>query len=494
MGCFFTGSHYPVHGNQARLDQVSTPVANTPPRQRRADAVPQGTDIRAFAFALFILMIVFTLLSVPSRLPMLGVLRPTVLLVALISLLILASAGQAESRDTSRTTRYLNLLILYVVITIPFVQWPGSVLFFGIENFIKAVVFFYFAVYLVTTFRRLQIFIMTILTCQIIRVLEPLYLHLTTGYWGSKAHMGGGEFMARLSGAPHDIVNPNGLAFVVLTALPFLHYLFGGSPKRFPRLLYLALLPPMLYAFILTGSRSGMIGLLVVFAVIFIRSKQKLFLGAFASVAVVGLLGVMSADLTDRYRSITDHDTRNAATAEGRFIGVKKELQVGLRRPVFGHGLGTSRETLWNFTGNDQISHNLYTEVFIELGIIGLMLYLAFLFSVFANVRSVGLEKQRLVGFDYRLKDPTIRERLEFYERLAEATLAFFIMALVFSLASYGLSEFYWYMIAGLSVAVTNLMRVDLRQLDVCAPGQNASAPVLGSASIVNTGNRGSWR
>jgi putative inorganic carbon (hco3(-)) transporter len=423
------------------------------------DALTGATGLRSVAFALFMVLIVFTLLSVPSRIPALGIVRPTVLLVAVIAGLIFASVGQPGARDTSRTTRYLNLLIIYVVLTLPFVEWPGSVLRFGIEGFVKAAAFFYFAVLLVDSYQRLRIFIFTVVACQVFRVLEPLYLHLTTGYWGGSAHMGGGEFMQRLSGAPNDIINPNGLAFVVLTALPFLHYLLGGSPKILFRLLYLVLLPMLLYALILTGSRSGLIGLLVLYSIIILRSQHKLLLVSAAAIATAAVLGIMSVELTDRYRSITDADTRHGATAEGRIEGVKRDFRVGLRRPLFGHGLGTSREAIWNFAGHDQLSHNLYTEVFIELGVIGLAIFLTFLISVFTNVRRVGQEYELLRGAFHTGADPPRgADRLGFYGRLAGATLAYFLMALVFSLASYGLSGHYWYMVAGLSVALLNLM------------------------------------
>ena len=49
-------------------------------------------------------------------------------------------------------------------------------------------------------------------------------------------------------------------------------------------------------------------------------------------------------------------------------------------------------------------------------------------------------------------------ENWRFYERCTGATLVLVLMCLVFSIASYGLSEFYWYLIAGLSVALRNLL------------------------------------
>ena len=74
----------------------------------------------------------------------------------------------------------------------------------------------------------------------------------------------------------------------------------------------------------------------------------------------------------ERYVSIFSHSAKGGATAEGRITGVLDDFKVSLRRPLFGHGLGTSREANANFRGEDMPSHNLYTEVAEELGYIGL--------------------------------------------------------------------------------------------------------------------------
>ena len=55
---------------------------------------------------------------------------------------------------------------------------------------------------------------------QVWRVLEPLYMHLKSGYWGDYASLGNWEYMNRLSGSPYDIINPNGLGFVIIMTLP----------------------------------------------------------------------------------------------------------------------------------------------------------------------------------------------------------------------------------------------------------------------------------
>jgi O-antigen ligase len=450
---------------------VSKPVSKLlMPRSVRRGAIPVDRNSVSetwpesspvLGFRLYLMLIVMTLLSIPNRLPVLGMIRPTLVFVGLISLVILLARSGPERKDLSSSTRLLNTLIVYIMISLPFVAWPGSVVKHGLDVFVKAVVFFYFTVQLVDTLPRLRTFVVVVFGCQVLRVLEPLFLHITTGYWGSWAHMGEGDMLDRLAGAPNDIINPNGLAFVILTALPFLYYLVGGSGRVIIKLASIGLLAALLYALVLTGSRSGLVGLLVVVAAIIYRSKRRTVILVMAAIAAVLLVSVMTPDMRDRYLSLTNSETKNAATTQGRIQHMLDEVEVASRRPFVGYGLGTSQEALANEVGRYQPSHNLYTEVIIELGMIGFVVYLMFLASIFSNLHEVraaivSLGKQRGTGDGH----------CQFYERCTGATLVLVLMCLVFSIASYGLSELYWYLIAGLSVALRNLLLAEIQLPD----------------------------
>jgi O-antigen ligase len=161
-----------------------------------------------------------------------------------------------------------------------------------------------------------------------------------------------------------------------------------------------------------------------------------------AAVVLAGTLvaaPVLSANLADRYLSIVSANTRNAATASGRIAGELQAFSVAARRPVFGHGLGTSREANANFTGADIPAHILYGEVAEELGYVGLALFLAFLAAIAANVARTGRVLRAKAN-----PDP-LDVRLWLSLRM------WLWMNLIFSFASYGLSEYEWYFAAGLS-------------------------------------------
>jgi len=208
---------------------------------------------------------------------------------------------------------------------------------------------------------------------------------------------------------------------------------------------YLLLLPALLYALVLTGSRSGIVGLATTLAIIWFHSRRKVIL----SIAVLAALAITVPQLSpahvDRYLSIVESNTQNAATAEGRVEGIKADLRVAMRRPLLGHGLGTSLEANVNFDGRYQPSHNLATEILQELGIVGLAIFMGLLASIVATV----------VSAIRRTGEPHGSGELLFRANLA--LQVWLGMNIVFSFFSYGLSRYEWYFAAGLANALTLL-------------------------------------
>jgi putative inorganic carbon (HCO3(-)) transporter len=399
--------------------------------------------MNGLAFGLYLLFICSWFLHLPARLPALGALRIDLLLIMALMAFSFALPSVERSKGDKNISTALWILLGYTLVSVPFVEWPGSVVGFGFPTFFKAFVFFHLTRAFVGTPKRLKVLVAVFIGCQLFRILEPLYLHVTEGYWGSFASMAGWEYMDRLSGAPHDVVNPNGLAFVVLTTLPLLHYVSSGHLVS--RLAYLVVLPAMIYTLLLTGSRSGLVGLAAIALLILWKSKHKVVLSAVVAVAVVGTVPYLSPEMRDRYLSIWDSNTKNAVTAEGRVSGVSLDLEVAMRRPIFGHGLGTSREANANFGGRDQPSHNLYTEILQELGAIGLLLFLNFVRVLFSTLRSMVINVRS-------------RHSADVYEgRLATALQVWMGMNLLFSFAAYGLSGYEWYLAAGLTIALDRL-------------------------------------
>lgn len=399
----------------------------------------------------FYLYIVFTVsffLHIPSRLPVLGMIRLDALLVLIITAFLFTQKNKVQlGTDIKKTVKYVVAIAVISILTLPLVEWPGSVLKTGLLAFIKAAIFFFFTIKIVNTERQLKIFIFVFVTSNLMRVIEPVWLNQTQGYWGSQTHLGGGEFAQRLAGSPYDIINPNGLAFVISSIYPFLHYLLLGGKGKVKKMLYWTILPVLLFAMVLTMSRTGILALGIIGFGIFIKSNKKALLVSLALVGCIVIWGGLNDIQKERYLSITQDDVRGSESSQGRIDGVINNLEIAMRRPIFGHGLGTSAEANANFGHKFQLAHNLYAEILQELGVVGLVLFLLFIKSVIKNFRSSAAIFQAQTAKD------------SYLIRLNNAMQVWLLMNILFSFASYGLSSYEWYLFGGLSVVTARLAK-----------------------------------
>ncbi|RCU45154.1 hypothetical protein DU002_17145 [Corallincola holothuriorum] len=414
----------------------------------------------------FFLYMVFTIdffIRISARIPGVSSIRPTLILVGIISLLLVFNLGRLKEKFQTPTGKILGILFVYIIITIPFVKWPGSVLRENIPDFIRAIVFFYFTLLIVDTNNRLRWFLFIFIGCQTFRVLEPLYLNLTEGYWGSSTYMGGTAHN-RLAGGPYDVINGNELGFVIVTLVPFLHY-FMIKKSWFIKLIYFSLLGMLLWALVLTMSRGALIALLVVAWFIFKNSTRKPLLIVVAICISIGGWSQMSDIQKDRYLSLTGADVRGAGSASGRVSGIAGELELAMNYPAFGHGVGTTAEAKYHKLGRTQASHSLYAELIIEIGIIGFFIFMRFLYVIYMNLKRI----KELIKKSSESDE--LAEKISFEKDLVLAMTACFWMYVVYSINYWGLSVYYWYLFGGLCAVTTLLIErkatsIDLEQED----------------------------
>ncbi len=419
-----------------------------PPLRSESAIRPIGSNL---PFLVFIIFIASFYLRLPARFPVIAPLRPDMLLAALVLALLVPYMSQRAELLKLPAAKALSALMIWIVVSLPFVDWPGSVLRENWFPFVKATLLFYFTIFLVDTPGRFRFFVWLFVSLQIFRVVEPLFLNITTGYMGATTHLQYGEFAGRLSGAPADVINPNGLGFVIATATVFSHFLMWQSDKKSLKMLYIVLLPAMLYALILSMSRGGFIALLVGGGLILRQSKNKAGLVIIAlALAIIGW-SMMTDVQRERYTSLVSSDTRQSSSVEGRFRGMMNEFGLGLNSPIFGHGVGTTPEAKVNVLGSrSQAAHNLYAELLIEIGIVGMIIFLTFLSRVHGIVRdNLELDRARSRGGGEQ----------EFYVRLNKAFFVVFWVYAVYSLNYFGLSQDYWYIFCGICVAYGFVVR-----------------------------------
>jgi putative inorganic carbon (hco3(-)) transporter len=400
------------------------------------------------SFWLFCALVVSNHLHLTARFPALGAVRFDLLLAiaALVTMIMSRPRDFKPPPQERETTRRLITVVGFAVAVIPFARWPGSVIDHGLETFLRAAIYYFLVVGTLRTERQLAIFLTVFGATQVFRVMEPLYLNLTEGYWGSSTNMGNWTAMDRLSGAPMDIVNPNGLAYIVVSTLPLL-YFAQRRMKTLWRGGTWGVMAAMVYTLMLTGSRSGFLVLAMLIGAWVWTSKHRAVAMTMCAVLSVVIISGMSELQRDRYLSIFRSDVPGAATAQGRLDGVAGDFKAALARPIFGHGLGTSYEVNTWVRGGAQISHNLYAETAQELGFVGLGVFLAFIWSALkGSWKASRMLHERHVGSALAVAGEVMPVLM--------GTL------FVFSFASYGLSEYHWYLLAGMGVVTVRLVNL----------------------------------
>jgi O-antigen ligase len=89
----------------------------------------------------------------------------------------------------------------------------------------------------------------------------------------------------------------------------------------------------------------------------------------------------------------------------------------------------------------DQPAHNLYAEAAIELGFIGMVIFVVLIISI------VG-------GFRECKRAYANQEAGSFLSRNVDAMQVWILLNIVFSFASYGVTSYEWYLLGGLAVAM----------------------------------------
>lgn len=187
----------------------------------------------------------------------------------------------------------------------------------------------------------------------------------------------------RLSaGSTYD---PNDIALVLVTFLPvILAETFNGNMAL--RGVYLGLGTLVLLGVVLTGSRGAIIAIGVQ-ALYFVLTAKKYRLFALGLVLAGGLVVVSIADqsLWDRFARLTgqsDIVDYNLEDRAGRLEIWKNGLKIVADNPVLGVGVGMFGTAHFLLDGKIGLTaHNTYLQFAAELGLPGLILYLAMLCS-----------------------------------------------------------------------------------------------------------------
>ncbi len=189
----------------------------------------------------------------------------------------------------------------------------------------------------------------------------------------------------------------NVAALMLAMGVPLCWFAWEGSRKRF-RLAFLALIPVLLHAVLMTYSRGAMVALILVAPLIGLRSRHRRPL-AIGGLAVALMLPVLAGpEIRERFFSIQSHE-QDASAQERRHLWAAG-WNIALDHPVF--GVGVRNANLYSFqygaAFEGQTIHSQYLQTAADNGFVGLGLYLTLLVLVWNSLNQVRREADRHTG------------------------------------------------------------------------------------------------
>jgi probable O-glycosylation ligase (exosortase A-associated) len=389
----------------------------------------------------FLTLMAFTavlLFSPQSYFPALATFRP-----ALLIMVIGVSSYIADrwSRglpivEWNREIGLMGGIAGLAVITVPFSLWPGGSVAV-IADYLKIMIVFVLLSHVVNTRDRLRRAAWT-LTCMAIGLgLFALY-NFATG-----AFVDQGVNQDRLMGNEGALTkNPNDLALMVNLLLPLTVGLFLASKEPWQRVVLFTAIGMEAVTVVLTYSRGGAVTLAVillayVWKLRHRRERSLIYAGLLAAVLALPLL---PSSYFDRMSTITNVEADRTGSAQERLADMLIAGKTILANPIIGAGMGMNMLVMREARGGWLGVHNVYLEHALDLGLIGLGIFVTLLWSCLRAVT--------------RIEEGSTAPDLFFLSQGLHISLIAYATAAMFHPVSY---QYYFYYIAGLAVAAKTI-------------------------------------
>ncbi|MBI5835914.1 MAG: O-antigen ligase family protein [Candidatus Eisenbacteria bacterium] len=359
------------------------------------------------------------------------------------AMVILATAYELRQKRTAvffighplLTAMYLFLLVLCL-------SMLGSVWLGGtsatIQAYVRTLAYCLIIINLVRSPQRLA-------TLMRFFMLLHTYLAFQTlkGYYAGEIVLAQG--ISRAVGKTSFGGDPNTLAATLIAAIPIFFLGFRVERSWGWRVVWGASMLACLWTVVLTGSRSGILGVLLLAVLLWIMSPRKLV----TLMAALALLGVVWLAMPQQYKTryLTIKNKELDESSQGRIEAWKAGIQMYLDRPLLGVGAGNFSPAhamqAKEFEGKNWLqAHSLYIQLIAELGTLGALAFLYFLFRMFQNCA-------RLIR-----KFPVHRRDSDYRGVVARSALIACLALMLVGIFGHNLYRITWYLMAGLLIVV----------------------------------------
>jgi hypothetical protein len=353
------------------------------------------------------------------------------LFVGLLMLAMILFSKDRFSRIKLSDSIYKWMFFLTLVMAFSMLQaFDFDTSFNWVHEFLKVFAFFIMIVGGMDNTKDVKIFLSVfgVLTCFFAYVAIYNYQHgiIVENAGGGRVDYGLSEGM----GAGHVA-----LANITLQGMPFLWFLSIQSKTRFLKIVGLLLFTICLYGVVISGSRGGFAGIVVLALCLIYFSKKRAPL-IVCCVAFFLILPLISASgYLDYIKTIIGLSDLSASS---RISGLSHGFEMLIKRPILGVGPGCYplARKAWFHWG--MWAHNHYGELMGDLGIIGTVVWFTFL-------------KNYLTKAWKCFKDTTLTETTK---NIFIAVIVATMVRLVVGMGSHSVYIFFWYMMAAVTLVL----------------------------------------
>jgi putative inorganic carbon (HCO3(-)) transporter len=357
-------------------------------------------------------------------------LRNTAFLVAIATLAVFIPTQLGLEGKLTIRPREVKLVFLLTVLALLSVPQASDQLqaWNGFVDYLKVILMFVVLINVVRTEGRLRLLFVLILVVSCV-----LSVAAISDYAAGRLDLGGQRIKGIIGGM---FDNPNDLALHLVTMIPLAITLFAGTKGIFKRMLYLMAALLMTGGVVVTFSRGGFLGLLCMGSVLVWRigRHNKWLIIMLLPVVLVGFIIFAPGGYGQRLSTTGDESSM------ARFDDLKRSVYVSVHHPLLGVGLGN----YVLYSNTNHASHNAYTQVSSELGIVAGFAYILFLITPLGPLRKISRETS-----DFRRKSH--------YYYLAvglEASLIGYMVASFFASVAF---LWYVYFLAGYAICLRRL-------------------------------------
>ena len=232
--------------------------------------------------------------------------------------------------------------------------------------------------------------------CSVITVLSgalqslwAIFLHFTGGGYSSDAWLDEEMFEEIAGRAVGSLDNPNMLGEYLILVIPIAVAMFIGRGEGMRRTASCLCIGIMGVCLILTWSRGAWLGLIFAALVfLFMWHHRSMWLVLAGAAAIPMLPYILPQSIISRFASIGD--LTDSSTSYRVHIWHSSVSMIA-DHPFTGIGVGEGAwrqlYPLYTYMGVEQAphSHNLYLQIWLELGLTGILVFLAFLFLLYQS-------------------------------------------------------------------------------------------------------------